>query len=84
MKSSARIKKPLSSFTKILSAIKKLSREEKQVLYLQLFSTDALKKMKEFESKLKKKKKPVVIKTDEEIVLLTTSIRRKNMTALRH
>jgi hypothetical protein len=64
------------SFKSVLSAVKKLSTEEKQLLHLQLFSTDALHKMKQFESALKKNKKAVK-KSDEDIVTLTTSYRKK-------
>jgi hypothetical protein len=71
----AKIKSP-SSFKTVLSAVKKLSIEEKQILRLQFFSDDALSEMKAFEARLKKKKL-LVKKTDAEIVNLTTSIRRK-------
>lgn len=70
-------KSPNESFKNILSAAKKLTPEEKQLLRLQLFAKDSLSEMKAFELKLKKKKKRVK-KSDEEIVNLTTSIRRKN------
>jgi predicted RNase H-like nuclease len=73
---SAKIKSQPDSFKNVLSAVKKLSAEEKQLLRLELFAADALSEMKNFESQLKKKKKPVK-KTDDEIVSLTTSIRRK-------
>jgi hypothetical protein len=63
-------------FKTILSAAKKLSAEEKQLLRMQLFAADALSEMKAFELRLKKKRKPVK-KTDEEIVSIITSIRRK-------
>lgn len=65
------------SFKSVLSAAKKLTPEEKQLLRLQLFAADSLSEMKSFEEKLRKKKKRVK-KSDEEIVNLTTSIRRKN------
>lgn len=68
--------KPSSSLKTVLSAARKLSIEEKQLLKLQLFSADALSELKAFEAQLKKKKS-LVKKTDEEIVGLTTSIRRK-------
>ena len=68
--------KPSSSFKTALSAARKLSIEERQLLKLQLFSADALSEMKAFEAQLKKKK-TLMRKTDEEIVNLTTSIRRK-------
>ncbi len=68
--------KTSDSFKTALSAVRKLSTEEKQILKLQLFSTDALSELKAFEAQLKKKK-PLIKKTDEEIVTLTTSIRRK-------
>ena len=45
-----------ASFKSILSAVKKLSAEEKQVLRLQLFAADALSEMRAFESRLKQKK----------------------------
>jgi len=72
----AKTKSQDTSFKNVLSAVKKLSAEEKQLLRLQLFSADALSEMKAFEARLKKKKKPVK-KTDDEIVSLTTTIRRK-------
>ncbi len=64
------------TFKTIISAIQKLSIEERQLLWLQLFSADTIKETKAFERKLKKKKS-LVRKTDEAIVNLTTSIRRK-------
>jgi hypothetical protein len=70
------VKKEIFSFKTVLSAVKKLSAEEKQLLRLQLFATDALSEMKAFEIQLKKKKS-LVKKTDSEIVSLTTSIRKK-------
>ena len=63
-------------FKNVLSAVKKLSAEEKQLLRLQLFSADALGEMKAFELQFGKKRKRLK-KTDDEIVKLTTSIRRK-------
>jgi hypothetical protein len=60
----SKIKSPASSFKILLSAVKKLSIEEKQLLRLQLFSSDALSEMKAFEAQLKKKKS-LVKKTDE-------------------
>jgi hypothetical protein len=65
-----------SSFKSVLSAVKKLSSEEKQLLHLQLFSTDALNQMKQFELALKKNKK-VVKRSDEDIVSITTNYRIK-------
>lgn len=76
MPETTKIKTPASSFKTVLSAVKKLSIEEKHILRLQLFSADALSEMKTFEIQLKKKKS-LVKKTNEEIVNLTTSIRRK-------
>ena len=64
------------AFKTAISAARKLSIEEKQLLKLQLFSDDALNELKAFEEQLKKKK-TLVKKTDEEIVNLTTSIRQK-------
>ena len=63
-------------FKTLLSAVRKLSAEEKQLLRQQLFFSDALSEMKDFETRMKKRKPPVK-KTDEEIVNITTSIRRK-------
>ncbi|MDZ4796049.1 MAG: hypothetical protein SGI83_17345 [Bacteroidota bacterium] len=69
--------KTSSSFKTALSAAKKLSVEEKQLLKLQLFAADALIELKAFETALKKSKNGLK-KTDEEIVKLTTTIRRRN------
>lgn len=63
-----------SSFKEILSAVKKLSAEEKQLLRLELFSSDLVAEMKAFESQLKKKKQ-LIRKSDDEIVSSTNSIR---------
>lgn len=71
-----KLKSPIASFKNVLSAVKKLTEEERQLLRLQLFSADALSEMKAFEMQLKKRKKRTR-KTDDEIVNLTTSIRRK-------
>ena len=71
-----KIKVQPSFYKTALSAIQKLTIEEKQLLRLQLFATDALAEMKAFESLLKKKK-PLVKKTGAEIVNITNSIRRK-------
>ena len=49
----------LNLYKNILSAVKKLTPEEKQLLQLQLFGKDALSEMKSFEIELKKKK-PVI------------------------
>lgn len=65
-----------TSFKTVLSAVKKFSVAEKQLLRLQVFATDALAEMKSFELQLKKNKKPVK-RLDDEIVSITTSIRRK-------
>jgi hypothetical protein len=65
-----------SSFKSVLSAAKKLSAEEKQLLHLQLFSNNALNDMKQFELALKKNKKAIK-KSDEEIVSITKNYRRK-------
>jgi hypothetical protein len=64
------------SLKTVLSAARKLTAEEKQLLRLQLFSSDALNELKEFESRLKKKK-AAIKKSDDEIVALTSSIRQK-------
>ncbi len=76
MQSTTKIKTQASFLKTILSAIKKPSIEKKQLLRLQLFTTDALAEMKAFESQLKKMK-PSVKKKDDEIVSITNSIRRK-------
>lgn len=76
MSGTIKIQPQTASFKTVLSAVKKLSAAEKQLLRLQIFATDALAEMKSFELQLKKNKKPVK-KTDDEIVSITTSIRRK-------
>ncbi len=65
-----------SSFKSVLSAVKKLSAEEKQLLHLQLFSNDVLNEMKQFELSLKNNKKTIK-KSAEDIVSLTTNYRKK-------
>ncbi len=62
-----------SSFSAIFSAVKKLSVEERQLLRLELFSSDLVEEMKVFETQLKKKKQ-LLKKTDNEIVGITKSI----------
>lgn len=76
MSGAIKIQPETASFKTVLSAVKKLSAAEKQLLRLQVFAADALVEMKSFELQLKKNKKPVK-KTDDEIVSITTSIRRK-------
>jgi len=76
MAATSKIKTPATLFKLILSNVKKLSAEEKQILKLQLFAGDALNAMKEFEQQLKKQQ-PLVKKTDAQVVSLTTSIRKK-------
>ena len=76
MSGAIKIQPETASFKTVLSAVKKLSAAEKQLLRLQVFAADALAEMKSFELQLKKNKKQVK-KTDEEIVSITTSIRRK-------
>ena len=49
MQSTTKIKTQASFFKTILSALKKPSIEKKQLLRLQLFTTDALAEMKAFE-----------------------------------
>ncbi len=78
MPAKMKIKRKVFSFTTLLSAVKRLSDEERQLLRMQLFAPDALNEMKAFEAQLKKKKL-LVKKTDAEAVGLTTSIRRKKM-----
>jgi hypothetical protein len=72
-----RVKSQVERFNTVLSAVKKLSDEEKQLLRLQLFGKDSLSEMKAFEVQLKKKKR-LVKKKDNEIVKVTTSIRNRN------
>ena len=64
------------SFKAILSAVKKLSSEEKQLLHLKLFGDNAILQLKQFEIELRKNK-PVIKKSDSEIVSLTASIRKR-------
>jgi hypothetical protein len=68
------IKKEIPSYKSVLSAAKKLTAEEKQLLWQQLFATDALNEMKAFEQQLKQTK-PLIKKSDTEIVNLTSTIR---------
>jgi hypothetical protein len=68
------IKKETQSFKTLLSAAKKLTAEEKQLLRLQLFAADTLSDMKVFELQLKQKK-PLIKKSDTAIVTLTNTIR---------
>lgn len=76
MQHSSKIQAQSSSFKAILSAVKKLSVEEKQLLRLELFSTDLVAEMKDFETQLKNKKRKQLIKrSDDEIVSTTNSIR---------
>lgn len=77
--STTKIKTDTQPFKTLLSAVRKLSAEEKQLLRLELFAPDALSEMKAFEAQLKKKKS-LIKKTDEEIVNLTTSVRRRKYT----
>lgn len=76
MPSPVKIKDTQVSYKSVLSAVKKLSAEEKQLLRLQLTAPDALKAMKAFEKELRKKR-PFIKKSDAEIVKITTSIRKK-------
>lgn len=71
-----KLKSQKPALKELLSAINKLSEEEKQLLRMQLFAGDALAEVKAFEAKLKMKK-TLRKKSDEDIVKLTTSIRRK-------
>jgi ATP-dependent protease HslVU (ClpYQ) peptidase subunit len=68
------MKKETTSFKTLLSAAKKLTAEEKQLLRLQLFAADALSDMKAFEQQLKQKK-TLIKKSDTAIVKLTKTIR---------
>jgi hypothetical protein len=74
MQHSSKIQTQSSSFKALLSAVKKLSVEEKQLLRLELFSSDLVAEMKAFESQLKKRKL-LIKRSDEEIVSITKSIR---------
>ena len=76
MAATTKIKTPATLFKTILSTIKKLSAEEKQLLRLKVFGDDALEAMKEFDQQLKKQK-PLVRKTDAQVVSLTNAIRKK-------
>jgi predicted DNA binding CopG/RHH family protein len=57
---------------------KKLSAEDKQLLWQQLFADEAIAEVKAFEASLKKKRKKTIRLSDDEITKLTTSVRRKN------
>ncbi len=70
------ITKEKYSFKNVLTAVKKLSAEERQLLRLKLFSNDVLDEMKTVENNLKKQRREVK-KSDDEIVTLTNSIRNK-------
>ena len=65
-----------ASLNSVLSAAKKLSMEEKQMLQIKLFANQGIKEMKEFEAALKKNRKPIK-KKDTEIVSLVKAIRGK-------
>ncbi|MEI9955870.1 MAG: hypothetical protein WDM90_06065 [Ferruginibacter sp.] len=52
-------KKKAASLSTVLSAAKKLTAEEKQILRMRLFADDAIKEMRDFEKALKKSKKNV-------------------------
>ena len=69
--------KSSASLSLILSAAKKLSMEEKQLLRIKLFAKEGIKEMKEFEAALKKHRKPIK-KKDTEIVSIVKAIRLKN------
>lgn len=69
--------KSSSNFKTVLSAVKKLTAEEKQLLKRELFAQEALAEMKSFEASLKKKKRASK-KSDDEIVSVTKAIRRRN------
>ena len=69
--------KSSASLSLILSAAKKLSMEEKQLLRIKLFAKEGIIEMKEFEAALKKHRKPIK-KKDTEIVSIVKAIRLKN------
>ena len=69
--------KSSASLSLILSAAKKLSMEEKQLLRIKLFAKEGIIEMKEFEAALKKNRKPIK-KKDTEIVRIVKAIRLKN------
>lgn len=68
------VAKKIASLKTVLSAAKKLTVAERQLLKLQLFGNDALDEMKTFEQQLKQRKQTPK-KTDAEVVKLTTEIR---------
>jgi len=68
--------KSSASLSSVLSAAKKLSMEERQLLRIKLFANQGIKEMKEFEAALKKNRKPIK-KKDTEIVSLVKAIRGK-------
>jgi len=68
--------KSSASLSSVLSAAKKLSMEERQLLRIKLFANQGIKEMKEFEAALKKNRKPIK-KKDAEIVSLVKAIRGK-------
>ena len=70
--------KSSASLSLILSAAKKLSMEEKQLLRIKLFAKEGIKEMKEFEAILKKKNRKPIKKKDAEIVRIVKAIRLKN------
>ena len=69
--------KKIVSFSGVLSAAKKLSVEERQLLRIKLFAADGIKDMKAFEAKLKKSR-PIEKKKDKEIVDIVKQIRSAN------
>lgn len=76
MPASQKINIPSPSLKLAMSAMKKLSDEEKKIIRMHFFSNEIIAEAKAFEARLRKKKK-IFKKTDEEIVAITKSIRRK-------
>lgn len=70
-------KKVLTNFNAVLSAAKKLTPGERQLLKLKLFGDEALSELKAFEMAMKKRK-PVAKKTDAEILEAVKKMRLRN------
>jgi hypothetical protein len=66
-----------SAYRSVLSAAKKLSPEEKQLLRMELFGNELLREAMLSELNTAKGK-PVIKKSDAEIVKLVKSIRKRN------
>jgi hypothetical protein len=64
-----------SNYKTVLTAVEKLSPEEKQKLKNELFGLDAIAEMKSFEKEMSSKRKPIK-KTDAQIVKIINTIRK--------